>query len=61
MKKQSHNESDFENSSHIAKKRRAEQKQSQFNAKNPREVRELISEDEDDLDYDPAEYARYIR
>ena len=62
MKNQSRNnlEAEHENAHHIAKKRKTEHQRESI--RTPKAKKELLSEyDDEDLDYDPAEYARSIK
>jgi len=53
-------DAEHENAHHIAKKRKTEHQR--VGIRTPKEKEGLLSEyDDEDLDYDPAEYARYIK
>lgn len=53
-------DSDYENQRHIIKQRKREQ--TQGGNRTPRDKQELLGDyDEEDLEYDPSEYARYIK
>ncbi len=59
-KQQSNNDQDYENMHHIARKRKSEAKR--IDIRTSRDKEQFVSDvDEDELDYDPKEYARYIR